>query len=265
MIQSLRTAVKTPHAKELALYLSAYLVYLGLSKMFGNHDLAVENAERVITAEQSLGIFWETSWQAAAIDIGSWPVIASNLIYVVTYMPLILVMATVLFLKDRGRYYYYRRLMFISLAIALVVFAAYPMAPPMDTTGFGFVDTFREYGPASYLDSDFTFARNSIAAMPSMHFAWTLAFGIMFLTSRTRWVKIFSVLYPGITLYAIIVSGQHFFLDAAAGTGLLAITYIIHELHLRRGQIQARLANRVAMPALRRLRPNFVMSGKDAR
>lgn len=257
MIARLRTVITSPHSREIGLYLGAYLLYLLLSKLFGSQELAVANAERIISAEQSLGIFWETAWQANAISVGSWTLVASNLIYVITYIPLILILAVVLFFKDRERYYHYRRILFISLALALTVFSAFPMAPPIDTSGFGFVDSFREYGPAQYLDSDFTSARNAVAAMPSMHFAWTLALGIMFFTSKTRWFKPLLFLYPGLTLWAIVVSGQHFFLDAVAGSGLLAVTYGIHRLYLRRDWLRLTWAQNQAIPILRRLRPTL--------
>ncbi len=265
MIARLRTAITSPHAREIGLYLGAYVAYLLLSKTFGSHEIAVANTERIIAAEQWLGIFWETAWQANAISVGSWTLVASNLVYVITYIPLILVLAVVLFFKDRERYYHYRRILFISLALALIVFSAFPMAPPIDTSGYGFVDSFREYGPAQYLDSDFTAARNAVAAMPSMHFAWTLAFGIMFFTSRTLWFKPLLLLYPGVTLWAIVVSGQHFFLDAVAGSGLLAVTYGVHNIYLRRHWLRLTWAQNQAIPFLRRLPLQLATSIRSGR
>ena len=87
-----------------------------------------------------------------------------------------------------------------------------------------FVDTIASFGPAFYASRDLANFYNVFAAMPSLHFAWTLVFGYMFLTAGPRWLKVAGIMYPAITLMAITITGNHYILDAVGGGVVMGVS-----------------------------------------
>lgn len=88
-----------------------------------------------------------------------------------------------------------------------------------------FHDTLKEYGGLWSFDSGaMTKVSNQYAAMPSLHCAWatwcTLALWPIF---RRRWARALLVIYPFVTVLCIIVTGNHFWLDAIGGLLALAV------------------------------------------
>ncbi len=84
---------------------------------------------------------------------------------------------------------------------------------------FGFVDTLAEYGGPWSFDSD-TMASisNQYAAMPSLHIGWSTWCAIaVWPLLRRRWTKAAVLLYPAATLFCIVVTGNHFWLDGVGG------------------------------------------------
>ena len=76
---------------------------------------------------------------------------------------------------------------------------------------------------------------NQYAAMPSLHFAWSLWSAlILFPVLRRWWTKGLAVLYPACTLFAIVVTANHYILDAAGGAVCLGIGYVLGGLVTRR-------------------------------
>ena len=95
----------------------------------------------------------------------------------------------VLFIRNRSRFYYYRTVVAVSLVFALVAFAIFPVSPPFDTTS-QFVDTIQMLGPSLYGGPAMAATYNTAAAMPSLHFCWTVILGGKFLRRLRRWVKL---------------------------------------------------------------------------
>jgi hypothetical protein len=58
--------------------------------------------------------------------------------------------------------------------------------------------------------------------MPSLHFAWSLWCCVVLVRySAHRWTRIAGIAYPLLTLSAIVITANHYFLDAVGG----AITF----------------------------------------
>ena len=59
---------------------------------------------------------------------------------------------------------------------------------------------------------------NLYAAMPSMHIGWSLSFAIaVVLLARRAWVRVLGALYPLATLFVIVGTANHYFMDAIGG------------------------------------------------
>ena len=85
--------------------------------------------------------------------------------------------------------------------------------------GWGFVDTLAEYGgPWSFDSETMASISNQYAAMPSLHIGWSTWCAIaVWPLLRRMWVKALVLLYPAATLFCIVVTGNHFWLDGVGG------------------------------------------------
>jgi len=68
-----------------------------------------------------------------------------------------------------------------------------------------------------YVGSSSTLAYNEFSAMPSVHMAWALvAGGALLVLARPLPLRLLGIIYPTLMLVAIVVTANHFLLDAAA-------------------------------------------------
>ena len=210
------------HAGELGLYLGFYILYLLLKEFApGGEMQALTNADLVISAQSALGLFLEPSLQGWAMDSAQPLVVLLNWVYVLTYWPVILTAALVLYCARRPVYLRYRNLIVAHLVLALILFVAFPLAPPYKTVYL--VDTIQLYGPAFYGSPTMAHFYNTNAAMPSLHFSWTCIIAWMFVKELGGWRRYAVLGYPLLTLAAILVTGNHYLLDAVAGGCLIPV------------------------------------------
>jgi hypothetical protein len=128
------------------------------------------------------------------------------------------------------RYQRWRNALAGTTAIALVGFALYPLLPPrLLPPSWGFVDTLRVYGSLWSFDSGAMHKiSNQYAAMPSLHFGWSAWCTLVFVTTVKRpWVRVIALVYPLATTFSIVVTGNHYFLDAVGGALALGVGYCI--------------------------------------
>jgi hypothetical protein len=128
-----------------------------------------------------------------------------------------------LYARHPGTYIRFRRVMIAMTVVGLAIHLLYPLAPPRMFPHLGFVDTGQAVGPASYgHGSAYSGFANQFAAMPSLHFGWALAVAwaaILASRSRLRWIVI---AHPLLTLAAIVLTANHYWLDAIVATFLFA-------------------------------------------
>ncbi|MFP5319794.1 MAG: phosphatase PAP2 family protein [Acidimicrobiia bacterium] len=215
--------------RELVYILAFYFVYSAVRNTQGSAAVsaahAMGNALEIIRWEEMLGIYWEQSIQQAFLGnrlfIGFWNVFYGSFHFVVTAGALIM-----LFRRFPDRYRRWRNTLALTTALALIGFAAYPLMPPRLLPGsYGYVDTLRTYGTLWSFDSGaMQKISNQYAAMPSLHFAWSTWSALVLVPAvRARWAKALAATYPFMTLFAIVVTANHFILDAAGGALVLAV------------------------------------------
>ena len=217
-IRNSRTALR-----EIVLYGCAYLFYL-LTRGLVHSDTRAEglvNGEKVASFQSDLGFLWEPGWQSWALENIKALVVAMNWVYIATYWPVILLAALVLFVKNRRAYNFYRTIVLVNLAVAVATFMVFPVASPFAIPGVELSDSIQEFGPRFYGSESMSSFYNISAAMPSLHFSWTVILGVLFWRSFPGWYRMIGLLYPITTFFAITLTGNHFILDAIAG-GLLA-------------------------------------------
>ena len=235
------TARKGPavHLREAVLVISLCVVYVAVRMLLGDglKGAALENAENLIAFESAVGFFWEAGWNRWAVEMGDWLVAVFNWVYILTFMAVMPVAALALYIADRDRYFQYRAIILLSFFFALAAYAIFPVAPPRMMAEFGFVDTMKSFGPGWYDNRDAVAYFNSYAAMPSLHFSWSIIFGWLFFRQGFRLLKVLGVLYPTITLAAIIVTANHYLVDAASGVVMMVLAYWVYEAAFRSGRL----------------------------
>jgi hypothetical protein len=132
--------------------------------------------------------------------------------------------------------------------IGFVVFWRFPVAPPRMLDGFtDVVATTGAFG--SWHSGSLAADANQVAAMPSLHMAWAAWCTVAaWRISRRRWVRALAVVYPCVTAFAVLATGNHFVLDIVAGLLVLALSVWI-------GDTPSRLVPRRLGSAVRRRRP----------
>ena len=250
-----------PHVRELTIVIAAYFVYMYTRALVISdfQSTALENARRIIDFERSVGIFWEPGWQSWAIDSARELVIFFNWAYIITFWPIIAVVGVTLYITNRTRYKYYRNIVLLSFTIALVGFMIFPLAPPRMIAEH-FVDTIKAFGPSGYASREFANYYNAYAAMPSLHFSWTVMFGVLFLSTPNKWIKVFGVIYPTMTLLAITITGNHYIMDAVGGGLLVLGAFLTMELGIKRRFFIPKLVP-IAVQFLRRGRSDLSAAG----
>ncbi|MGC0403752.1 hypothetical protein RKD27_006396 [Streptomyces sp. SAI-126] len=108
--------------------------------------------------------------------------------------------------------------------LALVGFWLYPLAPPRLMPALGIIDTV--HGVQDFSKPDYgtlTALTNQYAAMPSLHFGWSLWCGVVIAIVAPRWwMKALGLLHPFFTVSAIVATGNHWVLDAVGGAAVVA-------------------------------------------
>jgi hypothetical protein len=188
---------------------------------------ATRDALQVVRLERALHIFHEQWLQARVIHwrlfIEFW-----NSYYGTVHFIAVVVVLVLLFYRDPERYPLWRNTIAFTTALALLGFAFYPVLPPrLLPAGYGFVDTLSQFGGVwNFSHGAVAKASNQYAAMPSLHTAWStwcaLAAAPMI---RPRWGRWLVALYPVATIYCIVVTANHYFLDAVGGLVTLLIGY----------------------------------------
>ncbi|MBA4179770.1 MAG: inositol phosphorylceramide synthase [Anaerolinea sp.] len=207
--------------QEIIIVVSAFFLYFGVRGLTeGGVAIATAHAWDIVELEKRTGLWWEPDLQSLIAD-RQWLVNAVNWVYIWGHWPVIAVTAVWLYLHHPVMYSRTRDAFLVSGAIGLIVFALYPVAPPR-LIDIGLMDTVTLHSNAyRYLQPPALV--NQYAAMPSLHFGWNLLIGLMIFRCATNVAaRIFGLVLPVLMFLAVVLSGNHFILDAVAG-GALAL------------------------------------------
>ena len=190
---------------------------------------AFRNARQIIRLEERLGTFHEEAVQDAFLP-WEWFVRFWNIFYGTAHFVVTVVALVYLFRRMSGRYPLWRNTLAFTTGLALIGFAFYPLMPPrLLPHHYGFVDTLKDVGGLWSFDSGAVAKiSNQYAAMPSLHFAWSTWCALVLLPAlRRRWQRAVMIAYPALTLFAIVVTANHFWLDAAGGAVTLGAGFLL--------------------------------------
>ncbi|WP_433383835.1 phosphatase PAP2 family protein [Actinoplanes sp. CA-142083] len=213
--------------REIVFVAVLFLAYkLGRILVEGHVGAALTNAQNVWDFERLVHLPSEASLQAALLSHTFWVRVA-NCFYAYVHFPATAAALIWLYLKRPEIYVWFRRSLASLTALALVIHALFPLAPPRMLTSAGMVDTGHRYGPSVYGSPSTDTLSNQYAAMPSLHVGWALAVAIALIAaSRSRWRWLW-LAHPLATLTVVVVTGNHYWLDAIAAVMLLALVLAV--------------------------------------
>lgn len=197
----------------------AFLIYFFIRGAVVDRDgEAMVRGFHLIELEQRLGIYWELEMQSWILD-HYLAIRAMNLVYFWGHMPLVIALAIWLFVWHRSTYRLTRNAFLASGAIGVVLYALFPLAPPRLIPFAGFIDTMAAFDRLGYNAQETQAFVNPYAAMPSLHFGWSLLLGgVIAWAGRPNPVFVaIGVIWPVAMFFSVVMTGNHFILDAVAG------------------------------------------------
>jgi hypothetical protein len=220
---------------------TAVLAYFGARGLTeGDPDTALRNARRVEAAERFLHLDREASLQGLVVGDQALTRLL-NWIYIFGHWPVIALTLGWLLTRRHEVYTRVRNALLLSGAAGVVIFAAFPVAPPR-LAHLGLVDTVTQQSDAYRLMQPTAFT-NQYAAMPSLHVGWNLLMTLAILAATHRtWVR---VLAEALTLSmdaTVVLTANHYLLDAIMGAGLAGLSWYIA------GRMQAHQSRAAAGP-----------------
>jgi membrane-associated phospholipid phosphatase len=133
-----------------------------------------------------------------------------------------------LYLRHNDRFYFVRNMFMVAMALALVGYVTMPTAPPRFLPELGFVDTIAYYADVRHDSAFVALFFNPYAAIPSMHVAFSLMLAVPAILIVQRWyLKVIWALYPALVTFVVIVTGNHWWFDAAVGAAVAAIAAVV--------------------------------------
>jgi hypothetical protein len=217
-------------ARQIGVVLVAVALYeLARMAMEPNWAVATENARRIVRLEQALLLGWEDPLQEFFLRSLPNVVQAMNVFYFVGHFLLTGVFFLWLYHRSRGGFRVFRDGFLVATAISVVVHWLFPAAPPRLVVS-DIVDTLWFFNGIDIGSPANDALSNPVAAVPSLHAGYAIGVGVgMILFTRAWWARGLGVVYPLAVVLTIIVTGNHFVLDAIAGVAVMALGFAIAE------------------------------------
>ena len=218
-----RIGEKLPHgwgdlSRQLGFFLLADLAYdvvRGVAD--GEQQAAFAHGQQIIDLERSTHTFFEPHLQSLILP-AHFLIDFANQVYMNSQFAITIAFLAWLYLFRNDFFYFVRNMFLASMVFALVGYALYPTAPPRLYPQYGFVDTITDFSGVNHDSALVKVFVNPYAAVPSMHCAFALMIGGTGLyAARHRLSKVFWALWPVLVMWVVIVTANHYWIDAAAG------------------------------------------------
>jgi hypothetical protein len=225
--------------RQLLLFASAYYFYrIVRGVVDGQTAIAFDHARDLVGIERGAGLFFEPGLQHWALA-HHWTVDIANRAYINSHFLVTTAFLIWLYIARNESYYYVRNMFMVAMGLALLLYVAYPTAPPRFLPEWGFSDTVTDaVGQASANNVNVLY--NPYAAIPSMHVAFALMIAIpAFKVVRNRVLRYVWLIYPVFMSLVVMITGNHFWIDAALGAVTAALSAAASSWALGRARPEA--------------------------
>ncbi|HEY8525354.1 MAG TPA: phosphatase PAP2 family protein [Acidimicrobiales bacterium] len=252
--------------REILYIVLIYIAYTLVRNQFGSGagtevdpGPAFNHAKAIIQLERNLGLYFERSLHQWYLDLPGHGLIRFWNVYYGLFHFVVAAGALIwLYVAAPARYRLWRNTLAITTLLALIGFAAFSLMPPrllddpgkyggcqvyageevletVDEAGdppcdrYGYVDTVAVYGGwASFGSEEMESVSNQYAAMPSMHIGWSMWCALVMVPLvRRRWLKVLVGAYPVFTLFDIILTANHYWIDGIGGLLCLGTGFLL--------------------------------------
>ena len=213
----------------------AYQVARGAADRSVAH--AFQNGEWVLRKESEIGALFEPAVQRV-VDTSSILVTLTSYTYWLSQFAVVGATLLWIYFRHHERFAGFRNWLIAANLVGLVGYVLVPTAPPRMFPEWGFVDTLGQFSSINHDSGLIAFAANPYAAMPSLHSMDALIVAIvMFGVVRSKLAKALWLAWPIWVGFAVISTGNHYWLDVVAGFVLAVVTGLVLRrtrlLHLR--------------------------------
>jgi membrane-associated phospholipid phosphatase len=185
---------------------------------------AFQNGEWVLRTQQHLGALFEPGVQRV-VDGSTVLVTLTSWTYWLSQFAVVGVTLLWVYFRHHERFAGFRNWVIAANLLGLVGYVLMPTAPPRMFPEWGFVDTLAQYSAISHESGLIAWGSNPYAAMPSLHAMDAFIVGVvMFGLVRSRLAKALWLAWPVWVAFAVISTGNHYWLDVAAGVVLAILT-----------------------------------------
>jgi len=217
---------------ELLLVMTLFVAYkIGRLAVAGDVSNATTNANHLWHLERLLGLPSEAALQHVVLGHG-WLIHAANLYYAGVHFSATAAMLLWTYLRRPALYRWARTTLALLTAAGFVVQIILPLAPPRLLAMTGMTDTGHAIGPSVYGNPSTDVLSNQYASMPSLHVGWAAVVAIVLIRATRgpwRWAWL---LHPLATLAVVVVTANHYWLDAVIALILLTVIQL-PQLHRR--------------------------------
>jgi membrane-associated phospholipid phosphatase len=178
---------------------------------------ALAHGAEVIQLERSIDTLFEPAVQAFFLPT-QWIIDLANQLYLNAQFSIALAFLIWLYLFRNESYYFVRNMFVVSMCLALIGYIGYPTAPPRMFPQDGFVDTISAFSDVNHGSALAKIFINPYAAVPSMHCAFAMMIGgTGVMVCRSWWSKAWWGFWPVLITWVVIVTGNHYWVDAVLG------------------------------------------------
>jgi membrane-associated phospholipid phosphatase len=200
----------------------AYETVRGLAD--GQRAVAFANGQRIIDFQQATHTFFEPGFQSFFLRF-DWVIDFANQVYMNSQFAVVIAFFFWLYMFRNDSFYFVRNMFMVSMGLALIGYTLYPAAPPRLFPEFGFVDTINDFSSVNHDSALAKLFINPYAAVPSMHCAFALMVGFTAAKLSRHWyTRTLWAMWPALVTWVVIVTGNHYWIDAALGALVAALS-----------------------------------------
>jgi len=221
-------------AFQFVIWMGFYVVYQ-IARGAADRDVyhAFQNGEWVLRRESQVGALFEPAVQRG-VDTSSILVTLTSYTYWLSQFAVVGITLLWVYFRHQERFAGFRNWLIFANLVGLLGYVFMPTAPPRMFPEGGFVDTLGQYSSVNHSSGLIAFAANPYAAMPSLHAMDALIVGVvMFGLVRSRIAKAVWLAWPIWVSFAVISTGNHYWLDVVAGFVIAIATGVV----LRRARL----------------------------
>jgi len=224
-------------ALQFGLWIGFYVAYQAARGLADRDGVAAAfaNGQAVIDFQRRLGSMFELTLQRV-VEGSTVLIQATSLTYWLSQFAVVGLALIWVYFKAHERFFKFRNTLIGGNLIGLVFYVLVPTAPPRMFPAAGFTDTLAAHSTVNHSSTFVAFAANPYAAMPSLHALDSAIVSVVMATVvRRRFAKILWLAWAPWVWFAVMATGNHFWLDVLAGIvlGGIALT-IVYWAHVRR-------------------------------